>query len=265
MFGRVLVVGGSVDMVGAPVLAGRTALVAGSGLVQIAVPRAILYPCLSSCLELIGLALDGRSSASLARAAERADAIVVGCGMGTDGASRRRVLDLIAQDKPLVIDADALNILASEKSWPTRFQAPAILTPHLGEMKRLGKHLQVSEVPPDEAGRLDLAGAAARAFGSVILLKGHRTIVTDGQRTYINKTGDSSLSKAGTGDVLSGLIGSLVGQGMPLFDAACLGSWIHGQAGENLGKKLGRRSVLAHQVCDEIGRVMRQLTRNGDA
>jgi NAD(P)H-hydrate epimerase len=85
-----------------------------------------------------------------------------------------------------------------------------------------------------------------------VLLKGERTVVTDGRRGYRNTTGDSSLSKAGTGDVLSGMIGSLIGQGMPPFEAACAGAWIHGRAGEAAGRKLGMRSVLARDVIDAI-------------
>ena len=84
------------------------------------------------------------------------------------------------------------------------------------------------------------------------MLKGHRTVVTDGERVYVNRTGDSSLSKAGAGDVLSGLIGSLLGQHMDRFDAACAGVYLHGKAGESAGKKLGRRCVLARDVIDAL-------------
>src|SRR4030095_12656866 len=126
----------------------------------------------------------------------------------------------------MFIDADALNILAAQKSWPKSVKAQAVLTPHPGEMKRLMKR----EVPKDEDGRIAIAIEASKRFKQIIVLKGHRTVVTDGERVNVNRTGDSSLSKAGTGDVLSGLIGSIIGQQRDVdrFAAACAGVNIHG-------------------------------------
>ncbi|CAN5625393.1 hypothetical protein BH09PLA1_BH09PLA1_14890 [soil metagenome] len=252
-FGRVLIVGGSNLMVGAPVLAGTAALRMGSGLVQIAVPRSILAASLSITPELIGV-----SGGQVLRAAERADAIVVGPGLGTSESAKRHVRKLLRLAKPMVVDADALNVIAAGKSWPTEVKASAVLTPHPGEMQRLAKFLGLKEVPSDAPGRIEIAGAAARTFGQIVVLKGHRTVVTDGGRVYVNQTGDSSLSKAGTGDVLSGMIGSLIGQGMKLFDAACAAVYLHGRAGEIAGKKLGRRSVLARDVIDALPQAMEE-------
>src|SRR4051794_19800294 len=254
LFGRVLVVGGNDGMIGAPTLAATTALRMGSGLVQIAVPRAILHACLSITPELIGLGL-GKASAKddLLRAAEDADAVVIGPGLGRTPEAEARLVRLIRlADKPMVVDADGLNILASMKKWPAFFKANAVLTPHPGEMKRLGKLIGRTEVPTEDDGRIDIATAAAKAFGQVVVLKGHRTVVTDGERVYVNRTGDSSLSKAGAGDVLSGVIGSLLGQEMDRFDAACAGVHLHGMAGTSAGKKLGRRCVLARDVIDAL-------------
>ena len=253
LFGRVLIVGGSDDMVGAPVLAGTSALRIGSGLVQIAVPRVILPACLSITPELIGTALDKSPiPRALLEAARKADAIVLGPGLGQSVPSRARVLRLIRLDKPMVIDADAINILAAQKAWPKTFKARAVLTPHPGEMKRLIKLIGERDIPDDEGARIELAVRASQTFGQIIVFKVHRTIVTDGARVYVNHTGDSSLSKAGTGDVLSGMIGSLIGQGMERFAAACVGVHLHGLAGEIAGKKFGRRSVLARDVIDAI-------------
>jgi len=250
LFGRVLVVGGSRDMIGAPALAGAAALRMGSGLVQIAMPREVLASAISVVPELIGLALDetAKNLSHLLEAAEKADVLVIGPGLGRSPWASRRIDALIRLQKPAVVDADALNYLASLKSWPARFKLKAVLTPHPGEMKRLIKQA----VPTDDAGRLFLAASAANRFGQIILLKGHRTVVTDGQKAYVNNSGDSSLSKAGSGDVLSGMLASLVGQGMDLFDAACAAAFLHGRAGEMAGKKLGRRCVLARDVIDAI-------------
>jgi NAD(P)H-hydrate epimerase len=250
----VLIVGGNDAMLGAPVFSGTSALRMGSGLVQIAVPQAILATALSITPELIGLALKPSATkmSDLLEAADAADAIVVGPGLGKSAASHARLMRLIRLDKPMVIDADGLNMLAAEKRWPASFKAHAVLTPHPGEMKRLAKLIGRSEVPTDDAGRIDIAVAASKAFKQIIVLKGHRTVVTDGRRVYINRTGDSTLSKAGTGDILSGMIGSLLGQKMNGFDAACAAVRLHGRAGELAGKKLGQRSALAREIINEL-------------
>jgi NAD(P)H-hydrate epimerase len=253
LFGRVLVIGGSSDMIGAPVLAATAALRMGSGLVQIGVPRGNLAACLTITPELIGL---GLSASIPAAAIEKADAIVVGPGLGQSPRSRQWVAKLIRVDKPMVIDADALNILASGKRWPAAFKAKAVLTPHPGEMKRLIALMGKKTVPTDDAGRIELAGAAARAWKVVIVLKGERTVISDGERFHVNDTGDSSLSKGGSGDVLSGMIGCLLGQKMSGFDAACLGVNLHGTAGEMAGRKLGRRSVLARDVIEMFSKAL---------
>jgi NAD(P)H-hydrate epimerase len=253
MFGRVLVVGGQDHMIGAPVLAATAALRMGSGLVQIAVPRAILAAALSITPELIGLGLGKTPDLKpLLAAADPADALVIGPGLGQSPQARQRLLRLLRLDKPMVLDADALNILAAEKRWPTFCNARAILTPHPGEMARLNRLLGRSQVPSDDQGRINLAQAASRAFAQIVVLKGHRTIVADGHRVYVNHTGDSSLSKAGAGDVLSGMIGTLLAQHLPPFDAAILAVHLHGRAGELAGQKLGPRCALARDLLDAL-------------
>jgi NAD(P)H-hydrate epimerase len=259
MFGRVLVVGGNDQMVGAPVLAGTSALRMGAGLVQIAVPKSILATAISITPELIGLGLGkGAGKTKLLDAAQKADAVVIGPGLGQSPEARQRLSAIVQLDKPMVIDADALNMIAEGKSWPKSFKAHAVLTPHPGEMKRLAKLIGRDSVPSDEPGRIDIATAAAKAFGQVVVLKGHHTVIADGNRTHINTTGDSSLSKAGTGDVLSGIIGTLLAQKMTGFDAACTAAWIHGRAGELAGQRLGLRCVLARDVIDSLPQAIRQ-------
>lgn len=253
MFGRVLIVGGNDQMVGAPVLAGTSALRMGAGLVQIAVPKSILATAISITPELIGLGL-GQSAGKtkLLDAAEKADAVVIGPGLGQSPEARERLRVVVGLDKPMVVDADGLNMIAQGKLWPKWFKARAVLTPHPGEMKRLAKLIGRDSVPADEPGRIDIATAAARAFGQVVILKGYHTVITDGTRVRINDTGDSSLSKAGTGDVLSGIIGTLLAEKMSPFDAACAAAWIHGRAGELAGKRLGLRCALARDVIGSI-------------
>ena len=254
LFGRVLVVGGNDGMIGAPAFAGAAALRSGAGLVQLAVPRAILSAALSITPECIGLGL-GKAAAKddLLKAGEQADAIVIGPGLGQTPEALARVTRLIRLDeKPIVVDADGLNLLAKQKTWPRFFKAAGVLTPHPGEMKRLAKQFGMNEVPSDDGGRIDTAVEAARAFRQVVVLKGSRTVVTDGDRVYVNRTGNSALSKAGTGDVLSGICGTLLAQQMDRFDAACAAVCLHGLAGEMAGERLGLRAVLARDVIDAI-------------
>jgi NAD(P)H-hydrate epimerase len=259
LFGRALVVGGHDEMIGAPVLSATSALRMGAGLVQIAVPRSILPACLSITPELIGLGLDS-SDRELVEAAEKADAIVIGPGMGRSREANRRLHRLIRLDKPMVLDADALNLLAEAK-WPGDFAGRAVLTPHPGEMSRLAPLFGQRDVPKDDSGRIDTATAAANAFKQTIVLKGDRSVVSDGTRVFLNHTGDSSLSKAGAGDVLCGIIATLLAQEMSPFDAACVGVALHGRAGEIAGKKLGRRCVLARDVIDAMPEAIREYEK----
>ena len=264
-FGRVLIVGGSEGMLGAPSMAGRSALKLGSGLVEIAVPRSILVAALTITPELIGIGLETGVPEELKSAAEKAGAaIVIGPGLGQSTDAFDRLKAMTQLSKPMVVDADGLNMLAAQVKWPDWFKAAAVLTPHPGEMKRLAKLIGRDTVPTDDAGRIDIAMTAAKSFGQTIVLKGNRTVVTDGQRVYINHTGDSSLSKAGTGDVLSGMIGCLLGQKINGFDAATAAVHLHGRAGEIAGEQLGLRCVLAHDVINAIPQAVKEYdTRYG--
>lgn len=257
LFGRVLVVGGNDQMFGAATLAATAALRSGSGLVQVAAPAEVLPFALSITPELIGLGLEKSSDKALFAAAEAAKTLVLGPGMGQSKSSRKRLLRLLAMKKPTVVDADAINLLARESKLP-RDLSHCVFTPHPGEFQRLGRHFGIVDVPSDDRGRLEVANRAAQKLQAIVVLKGHRTVVADSVRAYVNQTGNSSLSKAGSGDVLAGIVGSLIGQGMGLFDAACAGCWIHGKAGEIAGATLGLRSVLARDVIGAIGNALNQ-------
>jgi NAD(P)H-hydrate epimerase len=119
-------------------------------------------------------------------------------------------------------------------------------------MARLGKLIGWKDVPADDQGRIAIAAEAAEAFGQTVVLKGHRTVVTDARRVYLNDTGDSSLSKAGAGDILSGILGALLALKLDLFDAACMAVHLHGKAGEIAGQWLGRRCVLSRDVLEAL-------------
>ncbi len=178
--------------------------------------------------------------------------------MGQSPVARRRLAAMLKLDKPAVLDADALNLLAAGREWPGRVQLRAVLTPHPGEMRRLASLLGIKWDASDAA-RVTIACAAARLTSQTVLLKGHRSAVCDGRRLYLNRTGDSTLSKAGSGDVLAGIIGCFLAQRMDVFSAACLGACIHGLCGEQAGRDLTRRCPLARDLTDRLPVVLRRL------
>ena len=260
-FGRVLVVGGNATMIGAPAFCGLAAYHAGCGYVQLATPEVVLLHTLGLCPQAIGLAVP---SPDFAAAVEKADAVAIGPGLGQIDAAKSLVRTVLAGGKPSVIDADALNLIAAGDEWPGGVTARGILTPHPGEMKRLGRLFgKTEQSAADEADRLDTARRAAGAFGQVIVLKGHRTIVCDGRRAYVNATGSTALAKAGSGDILSGIIAALAAQkNADPFDAAAAGVWVHGKAGEIAGRRVGERSCTSPDVIAAVGEALAEYGKH---
>ena len=257
-FGKVLIVGGSVGMSGAAALAGRAALRAGAGLVRVATPKSVL-PIVASiepCFTTIALPEDsaGRISTkainTILEAAGQNDAAAFGPGVGLSGALRSVLHSLLEQDGlRLLIDADGLNNLAGMKDWLVRLKAKLILTPHPGEMKRLWSGL-LREQPP--SGRSEQAVQFAQRSNCIVVLKGAGTVVTDGEKVYVNKTGNPGMATAGSGDVLTGVITALMGQGLSDFDAAVLGVYIHGLAGDIAAEKTGQVSLIATDIIESL-------------
>jgi ADP-dependent NAD(P)H-hydrate dehydratase len=288
-FGRVLVIGGSVGMPGAPALAGMAALRTGAGLVTMAVPISIqpIVATLCPCATTIGLpetaggqidpvlALGMLSERGLcgSSASSPPDALVVGMGLGRGDASYgRSVWELIdafriAASVPAVIDADALNLAhKADKSapevWNRRPHPRTIITPHPGEMARL-VGAPITEV---QTHREAVAGQTARMMADnvpddirpVVVLKGAGTIVTDNRRIYVNRTGNPGMATGGSGDVLAGVIGALIGQKLSLFDAAVLGTYVHGRAGDLAARQKGLLSLIATDLCDSLPAALRE-------
>ncbi len=258
-FGKVCIIAGSRGMSGAAALAGRAALRAGAGLVRVATPRSVL-PIVASIepsFTTIALPEDssGRISAKatnvILEAAAQDDAVAFGPGTGISGALRSLLEALLGQEQlRLVIDADGLNNLAGMKNWPDKLKAKLIVTPHPGEMKRLWSGLFRKQQPTD---RQEQATRLAQRTGTVVVLKGAGTVVTDGERIYINKTGNPGMATAGSGDILTGVITALVGQGLSDFDAAVLGVYIHGLAGDIAAEKIGQVSLIATDIAQALG------------
>ncbi len=225
-FGRVAVVGGcalsSTRMIGAPALAALAATRSGAGLVQLLCPEGVLNEVLSIASQATGRALqteaDGAVLASEAvatfdEAVDIADAIVIGPGLGRGPGPAALALRAIQQKlTPVVIDADALNELAETPQLALDFNAPAVFTPHPGEFARLASALGMDTNATDDAHRQQAAEQLAQRLGCVVVLKGARTVVSDGIQTWSDDTADSALATGGAGDVLAGLIGGLIAQ-----------------------------------------------------
>jgi len=257
-FGKVCIIAGSVGMSGAAALAGRAALRAGAGLVRVATPRGVLpiVAAIEPSFTTIPLPEDhaGRISAqainTILDAATEHDALAFGPGIGVSGALRL-VLDALLEQKNLrlLIDADGLNNLAELKDWHTKLKAELILTPHPGEMKRLWSGL-FGQLP--SGSRQEQAVKLAQHTGTVVALKGAGTVVTDGERVYINQTGNPGMATAASGDVLTGLVIALMGQGLSNFDATILGVYMHGLAGDIAAEKLGQVGLIATDIIDAL-------------
>lgn len=257
-YGKVCIIAGSFGMSGAAALAGRAALRAGAGLVRVATPKSILpiVAAIEPSFTTIALPEDsaGRISSkainTILEAIGENDAVAFGPGVGISGALRSILETLLEQESlELVIDADGLNNLAGIKNWPARLKAKLILTPHPGEMKRIWSGLLREELPSEKP---EQALQLAQRTNTIVVLKGAGTVVTDGEKVYINKTGNPGMATAGSGDVLTGIMTALLGQGLSDFDAAVLGVYIHGLAGDIASEKIGQVSLMTTDIIDSL-------------
>jgi ADP-dependent NAD(P)H-hydrate dehydratase len=257
-FGKVCIIAGSLGMSGAAALAGRSALRSGAGLVRVATPKSILsiVASIEPSFTTIPLPEDshGRISAKavnvILEAIGQNDAVAFGPGIGTSGALHFILETLLRQENlKLVVDADGLNNLAGIKDWPKNLKARLIVTPHPGEMKRLWSGLLRESLPEQ---RQQQAIKLAQHTNAIVVLKGAGTVVTDGEKVYINKTGNPGMATAGSGDVLTGVITALLGQGLSEFDAAVLGVYVHGLAGDIAAKKLGQVGMMTTDIIDAL-------------
>lgn len=247
-FGTVLVVAGSRGMLGAAILCARGALRGGAGLVQAALPAALMAPF---TVAVPAATTVERLIHELIAAAKAAQAVVVGPGLGRSIPSRAVLRALRKLSVPQVLDADALN-LASPLKTPFA-GGPRILTPHPGEAARL-LGCDTAEVQRDRERSVALL---AERSGGVAVLKGAGTLVCDGERLFTNTTGNPGMATGGSGDVLAGLIGALLAQGMPPFDAACLGVHAHGAAGDLVAQRLSMAGLCAEDLPLAIAEVLK--------
>lgn len=265
-YGRALLIGGSRGMSGAITLAGVAALRSGAGLVTVAVPESIqnvvaaYEPSLMThgLMESTGTILSVEMTA-IERLSADATAIGVGPGIGRRGVDKF-VCDVYEQlITPQVIDADGLNALAAHPVSLTKPAGPRILTPHPGEFKRL---MQSDAKPSGDDARCEAAASLARRCGgtnTVVVLKGHRTVISDGQRVAVNTTGNPGMATGGTGDVLTGVVTGLLSQGLAPFEAARLGVYIHGLAGDLAAEAVGQVGLIASDLLTHLSSAFQNL------
>jgi len=265
-FGRVLIITGSKGMTGAGTLAALSAFKTGSGLVYLAVPGSLAAIYGSTVPEAVLFPLKDQSgiisddeTGFLINKAESMDAVVIGPGLSQEPQIERLVNDLVANCRvPVVIDADALNVLNLQSL--RKRSSPAVLTPHPGEFARLNGS-SIGEIQED---RVRKAVQFSMQNNAIVVLKGAGTVVAcpDG-KYFINTTGHHCLAVAGSGDVLAGMIGSFIGQRVPADMAACLGVFIHGKCGEVLAEKNnGQAGYRACEICNVIPFTVGNLKRN---
>ena len=262
-FGKTMVVGGSDSYRGAPALAARAALKVGAGLVTCSVPRSIsdsvnqqipectLIPLIEKNYELE----DGwRSARLILDSVESYSSILVGCGLGLSRETRILVDSLLLSSSnlpPLVVDADALNLLSGFSRWWERLQGNAVLTPHPGEMSKL-TGLSTTSVQSD---RLEITRAYAQKWNKIVVLKGANTIIAIPNGTiWVSDVSNPALASAGTGDVLAGTIAGLIAQGMTPENASVFGVYLHSVAGQIVSERNGYPSALATEIASELSR-----------
>jgi hydroxyethylthiazole kinase-like uncharacterized protein yjeF len=278
-FGKLLVIAGSLDYAGAALLVCRSAGRAGAGLVTLAVPES-LQPLFAAKVEeatTMALPEDDVEELEPEEAITRIldhehDAIVVGPGLRPGLATREFIADLLAvsEQAGVVLDAEALRALASTDAWWSTVQRPAVLTPHVGEFQRLraGSGLDPADdgdLVDDDAARATAARSAAAAWSQVVVLKGARTVISgpDGS-VAVAPFSNPALATGGTGDVLSGTIGALLAQGLAPFQAASLGVYLHGMAGEAVRERLGDAGLLASDLPIEIAQARHRLAMHAE-
>jgi ADP-dependent NAD(P)H-hydrate dehydratase len=263
-FGKVVIVGGSVGMSGAVCLSSVAALRTGSGLVTAIVPRSIqpLVAAFEPCVMTIGLRDDvetgliAPSTSVVTAFLEDKDAVGVGPGLSRSPAAAELLRAILLNAEcPVIVDADGLNLAAEHGLFSDRRSCPCVITPHVGEFSRL----TARSILDVEAYREEIAREYAATWNLIVVLKGPGTIVTDGNRLYRNTTGNSGMATAGSGDVLTGIITSLAGQKLPAFEAAALGVYAHGLAGDLAANRWTERGMIASDLLPALPEAWKQL------
>ena len=255
-YGKNLLLCGSRGFTGAAALAAMGALRTGAGLVYLAVPESIYAIEAVKLTEPVVMPLPDRegklcaeSILDIAELLPKMDAVLFGSGSGI-GPGTEAVLEFLLKNAecPLILDADGITLAARHKDILRGRTSPTILTPHDGEFARLN---------PVAAPRPEQTVAMARELGCILLRKGHRTLITDGESCWENHTGNPGMATGGSGDVLAGIILSLLGQGLDPLTAAAAGAWLHGRAGDVCAEELGEYGMLPGDLVERLPRLLK--------
>ena len=256
-FGRILLLCGSRGYTGAAYLSAMGALRCGAGLTFLGVPESIYAIEAVKLNEPVVFPLPDEkgmlgifSVPEIEKRLPQMDAVLVGCGLGQSPGTFAVVKTVLEQARcPVVLDADGINVLAAHKDILRGRAYPTILTPHEGEFLRFG-----GTVGED---RMASAAHFSREWNSIVLLKGHRTCITDGTLGYRNETGNPGMAVGGSGDVLAGMVVSLLGQGMKPLEAAACAAWLHGAAGDLCAEEIGQYGMLPTDMLTRIPRLLK--------
>lgn len=255
-YGKILLLCGSRGYTGAAALAAMGALRTGAGLVYLGVPESIYAIEAVKLTEPVVLPLPDEGGMLSPEALEpvrgllpKMDAVLFGCGSGL-GPGPEAVLALALKEfpGPVVLDADGITLLSRNIDLLRGRTGPVLLTPHDGEFSRL---------LPLPMERVEQTAELARRLGAILLRKGHRTLITDGERCYVNRTGNPGMATGGSGDVLAGMLVSLLGQGLPPLEAAACAAWLHGRAGDVWAEEMGEYGLLPTDLLDALPRLLK--------
>lgn len=262
-YGHVFLVGGSKGKTGAILMAAKASLRAGSGLVTIGVPESLIEIFQERVMEEMTIPLDDDGRGMLSEkclekifkfVTERADVIAIGPGMGVSKHTKTIMEEIIlGSTVPVVIDADGINSITS-KEFLRKAKSPIILTPHVGEMARLFRHKSEGEIRFEiERDRINIASSFSKSTATYLVLKGVPTIISEPEGlAFINTTGNPGMATAGSGDVLTGIIASLLGQCLTPLEASITGVFLHGLAGDMAACKKGYHSLIATDIIEHL-------------
>ena len=253
-YGKILIIAGSKNMSGAAYFAAKAAYTMGAGLVRVLTEetnRVILQTQLPQAMISVW---EEMTNEQLKDIIGWADSVVIGPGVGTREEMKNRIEQVLSMIQcPLLLDADGLNLLAKENLWYDKLSKHTVITPHMAEMSRLtGKC--ISDLKIDRS-KSALEYAKERDF--ICVLKDSSTVISDGSRICFNRTGNHGMATGGSGDVLSGVIGALLGMGMDAFFAACLGVYIHGAAGDVAAEIYGKRSMTSIELIEGLINILK--------
>lgn len=256
-FGKILLLCGSKGYTGAAALATMGALRSGAGLVYLGVPASIYAIEATKLNEPVVFPLPDDSGmfakASIVevnRYLEKVDAVLIGPGIGQGSGCEELLTHVLAVYKgPVVLDADGINLICKHKNVLRGRTYPTIITPHAGEFARI-----FGTLPTD---RVENARQLSKDLGVIVLLKGHNTVITDGVNTYVNTTGNPGMAVGGSGDVLSGMIVSLLGQKITPLEAAACAAWLHGAAGDLCAAEIGQYGMLPTDMLNALPRLIK--------